>query len=50
MNTDKIVQLMSDLAAFNKLDSLIVRLISTNFGVNAEELCKDNGIVYWIKN
>ena len=46
---EKIIKLLSDLAAFNKLDNTIVSLISQAFDVNAEEICKKNGITYWIK-
>ena len=45
---DKIVKLLSDLAAFNKLDATIVQLISDIFKVDAEQLCHDYGITYRI--
>jgi len=44
----KVIKLLSDLAAFNKLDSRIVQIISDAFKVDAKELCKENGITYFI--
>lgn len=41
-----VVGLMSDLHAYNKLDKDMVYLIRINFGVDAEELCKEYGITY----
>lgn len=46
----QIITLLSDLAAFNKLDNTIVTLISNAFNVNAAELCRKNGITYFIKS
>ena len=45
---EQIIELLSDLAAFNKLDLQIVNIISDVFKVNAKEICKYNGITYTI--
>jgi hypothetical protein len=45
---EQVVKLLSDLAAFNKLDLQIVSIISLSFDVDAEQLCEDNGITYFI--
>jgi len=44
----EIIQLLSDLAAYNKLDKRIVQIISDVFKVDAFEICKANGITYWV--
>jgi hypothetical protein len=44
---EKIIQLLSDLAAFNELNSRIIQIISDVFETNAEKICKDNGITYF---
>ena len=46
---EQVVTFMFDLAAFNKLNKFIVDHLSSSFNVNAELLCKRNGITYWIK-
>ena len=48
-NTEQIVRLLSDLSAFNKLDSMMVNIISGVFGVDAKEICRENGITYWLE-
>ena len=44
-----IVTLLYDLAAFNKLDNIVVSLISEAFNVDAAALCRKKGITYFIK-
>lgn len=44
---DKIVKLLSDLAAFNLLNRRVVHIIGDVFNVDAVELCSKNGIVYF---
>jgi hypothetical protein len=44
----KITKLLSDLAAFNKLDLKTVNIISEAFKIDAREICKMNGITYVI--
>jgi hypothetical protein len=44
----QIVKLLSDLAAFNKLDLMTVNLISGAFDIDAISICKMNGIIYTI--
>jgi len=46
---NQIIQLLSDLSAFNKLDRRIVQIISDVFKINALEICRKNGITYFIK-
>lgn len=46
---ESIVKLLSDLAAFNKLDELTVNLISAAFDVDAKIICKEHGITYFIR-
>jgi hypothetical protein len=43
---EQIIKLLSDLAAFNKLDQRIVQIISNAFKVDAKQICKNNGITY----
>jgi hypothetical protein len=45
---EQIIKLLSDLAAFNKLDKRILLIISNVFKVNAVDICKENGITYFI--
>ena len=45
---EKIVKLLSDLAAFNKLDATVIQLISDIFEVDADDLCTENGITYFV--
>lgn len=45
----KLIKFLSNMAAFNKLDNRIVNLVSESFFVDAKSLCKNNGIVYWIR-
>lgn len=47
--SEKVLNLLSDLAAFNQLNEKIVIIISNTFNIDAKQLCKDNGIVYFIK-
>jgi len=42
-------RLLSDLAAFNKLDDRIVWIISDVFGVDAVAICRADGIIYSVK-
>ena len=44
----RIRDLLYDLHAFNQLNDRIVSLISQNFKVDAEGICRKEGIVYWI--
>jgi len=46
---DQITQLLSDLSAFNKLDRFIVQIISDVFKIDALEICRKNGITYFIE-
>jgi hypothetical protein len=46
LKDDQILNLLSDLHAFNLLTEKIVLLISVNFNVDAEKICKENGITY----
>lgn len=45
---NQIIQLLNDLSAFNKLDRRVVQIISDVFKIDASELCKQNGITYFI--
>lgn len=47
---DGVKGLLSSLAAFNKLDKQIVKIISDELRVDAEGICKENGITYFIKS
>ena len=44
--TKSVVALLEDLHSFNLLNQRVVDLIGINFGVNANELCKEWGITY----
>ena len=44
----KIIKLLSDLSSFNILTARTVGLISDAFNVDADQLCTDNGITYFI--
>ena len=50
MSNQRIIKLLDDLHAFNKLDKITVSIVSDAFQVDAENLCSDNGITYWIEN
>jgi hypothetical protein len=41
--------LLYSLHAFNKLDNIVVNIISEAFNVDAKEICKKQGITYFIK-
>lgn len=43
----KILTLLSNLSAFNKLDSKVVSIISVVFKVDAKEVCEKWGITYF---
>ena len=45
---NQIIQLLSNLSAFNKLDKKVVQIISDIFKINALEICRKNGITYFI--
>ena len=45
---EKIINLLFALHKFNKLNALIVGLISESFQVDAETICKENGITYFL--
>lgn len=45
---EKILRLLSNLAAFNKLDERVVDIISKVFKVDAKEICEKWGITYYI--
>ena len=40
------IELLDDLHAFQKLDKLVVNIISARLGVDAVELCRQNGITF----
>jgi len=43
-----ITELLYTLQKFNKLDKRIVGIIGEVFGVDARQICSENGIVYWL--
>lgn len=43
----KILRLLSNLAAFNKLDERVVDIISKVFKIDAKEICEKWGITYF---
>ena len=45
-----ILRLLQDLSAFNELNERIVKVISDVFKVDAEEICRKNGITYFVKS
>ena len=45
-NRAKARQLLSNLSAFNKLDKRIVDTVSEVFKLDADGICKQNGITY----
>ena len=44
-----IIKLLRDFAAFNILTKQMVYVIGDAFEVDAIQMCKDNGITYWIR-
>ena len=44
---EKILRLLSNLSAFNKLDVRVVSIISEVFKIDAKELCRKWGISYF---
>lgn len=47
---EKVIRLLSNLSAFNKLDKRVVSIITEVFKIDADELCKKYGITYFIKD
>jgi hypothetical protein len=45
---EKILRLLSNLSAFNKLDARVVNIISEVFKIDAKEICRKWGISYFI--
>jgi len=52
MDTNETIatNLLLDLHAFNKLDDIVVQIISNRLGVNAKEICHTLGITYNINS
>jgi len=48
MSDKQLIELMDNLSKRNKLDNVIVQIISDVFIVDASKLCKDYGITYFL--
>ena len=44
---EKILRLLSNLSAFNKLDARVVSIISEVFKIDTKEICRKWGISYF---
>ena len=44
----QVVELLRSLHAFNKLDATTISIITDVFSVDAEEICREYGITYFL--